>query len=49
MKEAVIVAYGRSACCRANKGGFANSHPINYAAQTLKGSTKQGFLKSILK
>ncbi|AWW25926.1 thiolase family protein [Eubacteriaceae bacterium ES2] len=37
MKEAVIVAYGRSACCRANKGGFANSHPINYAAQTLKG------------
>lgn len=36
-KEAVIVAYGRSACCRARKGSFANTHPIEYAAQTLKG------------
>jgi acetyl-CoA acyltransferase len=37
MREAVIVAYGRSACCRARKGGFANTHPIDYTAQTLKG------------
>ncbi len=36
-KEAVIVAYGRSACCRARKGGFANTHPVDFAAQTLKG------------
>ncbi len=37
MREAVIVAYGRSACCRARKGGFSQTHPINYAAMTLKG------------
>jgi acetyl-CoA acyltransferase len=37
MKEAVIVAYGRSACCRARKGGFANTHPVDYAAAVLKG------------
>lgn len=36
-REAVIVAYGRSACCRARKGSFANMHPVDYAAQTLKG------------
>ncbi len=36
-KEVVIVTYGRSACCRARKGSFANMHPIDYAAQTLKG------------
>lgn len=36
-KDVVIVAYGRSACCRARKGGFANTNPIYYAAQTLKG------------
>jgi acetyl-CoA acyltransferase len=37
MKQAVIVACGRSACCRARKGGFANTHPVDYAAATLKG------------
>lgn len=37
MKEVVIVAYGRSACCRARKGGFATTHPVDYAAETLKG------------
>ncbi len=37
MNEAVIVAYGRSACCRARKGGFNETHPINFAAQTLRG------------
>lgn len=37
MREAVIVAYGRSACCRARKGSFAQMHPVDYAAETLKG------------
>ena len=36
-REAVIVAYGRSACCRARKGSFADMHPVDYAAQVLKG------------
>ena len=36
-RDAVIVAYGRSAMCRANKGSFANTHPVQYAAQTLNG------------
>ena len=35
--EAVVVAYGRSPCCRARKGGLAQMHPIEYAAQTLRG------------
>ena len=37
MRNAVIVAYGRSACCRSRKGGFATTHPIDFAAATLKG------------
>ncbi|MDD6159841.1 MAG: thiolase family protein [Oscillospiraceae bacterium] len=36
-REAVIVAYGRSAVTRAYKGGFANVHPVTYGAETLKG------------
>lgn len=36
-REAVIVAYGRSACCKARKGGLANTHPIDYSAQVLNG------------
>ena len=36
-REPVIVAYGRSPCCRARKGGLAQMHPIEYSAQTLKG------------
>lgn len=36
-REAVVVAYGRTACCRARKGGFAEMHPVDYAAQALKG------------
>ena len=36
-KEPVIVAYGRSPCCRSRKGGLAGMHPIEYSAQTLKG------------
>ena len=36
-KEAVIVAYGRSAATRAFKGSFAKMHPVEYGAQVLKG------------
>ena len=36
-REPVIVAYGRSPCCRARKGGLARMHPIEYSAQTLSG------------
>lgn len=36
-REAVIVAYGRSACCRARKGGLATTHPIDFSAQVLNG------------
>ena len=35
--EPVIVAYGRSPCCRSRKGGLSKMHPIEYSAQTLKG------------
>lgn len=31
------MAYGRSACCKARKGGLANTHPIDYSGQVLKG------------
>ena len=37
MREAVIVAYGRSAAARAFKGSFAHMHPIEFGAQVLKG------------
>lgn len=36
-REAVIVAYGRSAVCRAKDGPFVGVHPIEWASQTLKG------------
>lgn len=36
-REAVIVTYGRSPVCKALKGSFVNTHPVEYAAQTLKG------------
>ncbi|MGR5143078.1 thiolase family protein [Photobacterium sp. DNB23_23_1] len=36
-REAVIVAYGRSAVCRARKGSFANVHPLDYMAQVING------------
>lgn len=36
-REVVIAAYGRSAVCRARKGSFAGTHPIEYSAQVLKG------------
>lgn len=36
-QEAVIVAYGRSAVCRAKDGPFVGVHPIEWASQTLAG------------
>ena len=39
--DAVIVAYGRSAVCKAKKGSFAGYHPIEWAAQVLAGVLKK--------
>ena len=36
-REAVIVAYGRSAVCKARKGALASTHPVDYGAQVLNG------------
>ena len=36
-REVVIVAYGRTPTGRARKGGLAHTHPVDYAAQALKG------------
>lgn len=36
-REAVVVAYGRSACCKARKGGLSGTNPIDYAGQVLRG------------
>lgn len=36
-KQAVLVAYGRSAVCRAKKGALARAHPIDWSAQVLRG------------
>jgi acetyl-CoA acyltransferase len=36
-REAVIVAYGRSAVCRARKGSFVETHPLDYMAQVIDG------------
>ena len=36
-REAVIVAYGRSAVTKGKKGEFAHVHPIEYGGQVLKG------------
>lgn len=35
-RDAVIVAYGRSAVTKGRKGELANTHPIEYAGQVLK-------------
>ena len=35
--EAIIVAYGRTAFCKARKGKLANTHPVDYAGQALSG------------
>ncbi len=36
-QEVVVAAYGRSAVAKAVKGSLANVHPVNFAAQVLKG------------
>ncbi len=41
MREAVIVAYGRSGIGRAVKGSLASVYPSHFAAQVLKGVLKQ--------
>lgn len=41
LKDAVVVAYGRSPVCRARKGSFANTHPLDWAAETLNGTLKK--------
>ncbi|WP_207303215.1 thiolase family protein [Intestinimonas massiliensis (ex Afouda et al. 2020)] len=37
LREAVVVACGRTPYCKANKGSFANVHPVEYGAQALLG------------
>ena len=37
LRDAVVVAYGRTPYCKANKGSFANVHPVEYGAQALLG------------
>lgn len=37
VRDVVVVAYGRSPMCKANKGGFSKTHPVEFAAQTLMG------------
>ena len=44
-REAVIVGYGRSAVCRAFKGSFKDTHPIEYSAQVLKGVIEKSGVK----
>lgn len=36
-RDAVVVAYGRTPMARAYKGGLSKTHPVEYAAQALKG------------
>lgn len=40
-RDVVVVAYGRSALARAFKGSFANTHPVEFGAQTLQGVLKK--------
>lgn len=41
LKEAVIVAYGRSPVCRARKGSLVGTHPLDWAAEVLLGTLKK--------
>ena len=41
MRNAVIVAYGRSPVCRALKGALSKAHPVDYCAETLLGVLAQ--------
>lgn len=35
--DAVVVAYGRTACAKARKGSFRDLHPVDFGAQALRG------------
>lgn len=37
LQEAVVVAYGRTAVAKAIKGSLKDAHPVDYAAEVLKG------------
>ena len=37
LRQAVVVAFGRTPYCKARKGSFAQLHPVEYGAQTLLG------------
>lgn len=41
MREAVIVAYGRTPVCKARKGSFAGVNPLEWGAQALLGTLKK--------
>ena len=41
MREAVVVAYGRSPVTKSRKGGLAFTHPVDYAGQVLAAVLKQ--------
>lgn len=45
-REAVIVGYGRSAVCRAFKGSFKDTHPIEYSAQVLRGVIEKSGIRT---
>ena len=37
LRQAVVVAFGRTPYCKARKGSFAQLHPVEHGAQTLLG------------
>lgn len=37
LRDAVVVAYGRTACAKARKGSFRDLHPVDFGAQALRG------------
>lgn len=41
LREAVVVACGRTPYCKAGKGSFAHVHPVEYGAQALLGVLSQ--------
>ena len=41
IRDAYVVAYGRSPYCKAFKGGLAKTNPVDYGAQTLAGVLKK--------
>ena len=41
LRDAYIVAYGRSPYCKAHKGGLSKVHPVEFGGQTLAGVLKR--------